>query len=91
MILIFLWLRNLLFWTNRKIFNKRILSIIIFDLKRHFFFLDKTVSFLSSLDLEIIQNINNPLISNKDPIIEIKKNNEYSKRNLLLLARYVEI
>ena len=76
---------------NRKIFNKRILSIIIFDLKRLFFFLDKTVSFSSSLDSEIIKNINNPLISNKDPIIEIKKNNEYSKRNLLLLTRYVEI
>ena len=42
-------------------------------------FLDKTASSSSFLDLVINQSINNPLINNKDPIIEIKESNNIFK------------
>ena len=42
-------------------------------------FLDKTSSSSSFLDLVINQSINNPLINNKDPIIEIKESNNIFK------------
>ena len=42
-------------------------------------FLDKTGSSSSFLDLVINQSINNPLINNKDPIIEIKESNNIFK------------
>ena len=45
-------------------------------------FLDKTSSSSSFLDLVINQSINNPLINNKDPIIEIKESNNIFKIRL---------
>ena len=42
-------------------------------------FLDKTASSSSFLDLVINQSINNPLINNKEPIIEIKESNNIFK------------
>lgn len=42
-------------------------------------FLNKTAPSSSFLDLVINQSINNPLINNKDPIIEIKESNNIFK------------
>ena len=42
-------------------------------------FLDKIAPSSSFLDLVINQSINNPLINNKDPIIEIKESNNIFK------------
>ena len=53
-------------------------------------FLDKTASSSSFLDLVINQSINNPLINNKDPIIEIKESNniiKVPKRNATKFGR----
>ena len=41
--------------------------------------LNKTAPSSSFLDLVINQSINNPLINNKDPIIEIKESNNIFK------------